>query len=144
MDQAPSHKMDCGLSWQDTAALRKAISQLNPSLQVLAKLDRQTHLRHMQVSQGGITRIKRLQNPIQTWTRAVGEELGQAKANFNRQRLRRQADHEIDLDNDGDINWTRIDCERENNDAANARGKAEWFQLTRVHIINFTSGRMLT
>ena len=136
--------MDYCPSWQDTVALRKAISQLDPSLQELAKLDRQTHLRHMQVSQEGITRIKRLQNPIRTWTRAMGEEIGQAKATFNRLRLRRQADHEIDLDNEGDINWARIDCERENNDAADARGKAEWFQLTRVHIVNSTSGRMLT
>ena len=144
MDQAPSHNMDFGPTWQDTAALREAISQLDPSVQALAKLDRQTYLRHMQVSQEGITRIKRLQNPVQTWTRVMGEELGQAKATPNRQRLRRRADHEIDLDHDGDINWARIVFEKQNNDTADARGKTEWFQLTRVHIINSTSGRMLT
>lgn len=144
MDQAPSHRMKYCPGWQDAVALRKAISQLDPSLQALAELDRQTYLQHMQRSQDGATRIKRLQNPIQTWTREMGEELGQAKATVNRLRLRRQADHEIDLDNEGGINWARIDCEIVNNDAANARGKAEWFHLTRVHLINSASGRVLT
>lgn len=136
--------MDYRPTWQDPAAFQTAISQLDPSIQALAQLDQQTHLRHMRVSQEGITRIERLRNPIQTWTGVMGTELGEAKPTTSRRRLRRQADQEIDLDDDGNINRARIKWERRNNDAADANGRAEWLPLTRVHMINSASGRMLT
>ena len=144
MDQALTHTRNYHPTWQDSATSQKAISQLSPSLQALAQLDLHTHLRHMRVSQEGIARIKRLQTPIQTWTSAMGEELGQANATLSRRRHRRHADMEIDLDNDGDINRARIDWEVEKDDAADTSGRAEWFPLTRVHIIDSASGRMLT
>lgn len=124
--------MDHQPTWKDPVAFQTAISYLEPSSQALAQLDQQTHLRHMRVSQEGITRIECLHNPIQNWTHVMGAQLGEAKATTDRQRLRRQADEEIDLDNDRNINRARIDWEKQKNDAANARGKAEWCRLTRV------------
>lgn len=74
----------------------------------------------------------------------MGEHFGQAKATLRRCRRRRQADQEIDLDDEGAINQARMDWETESNHAADSRGRDEWMTLTRVHIIDFISGRVLT
>lgn len=98
----------------------------------------------MRVSHEGKTRILRLKNPIQTWIDALGEEFGQAKPTPQRCRLRRQADQEIDLDDEGDISQTRMEWETESNNAADFRGRTEWYPLTRVHTMNSMIGYVLT
>ncbi len=98
----------------------------------------------MRVSHEGKTRILRLKNPVQTWADAMGEEFGQAKPTLQRYRLRRQADQEIALDDEGDISQVRLDRVKESNDAAESRGWAEWYPLTRVNILNTMSGCVLT
>lgn len=146
MDQAPApakttddHNAPKGLAKFDVLT-----NPLNPHLQALARLDFQTYIHHIQVSNEGTTRIERLKNPIQTWTETLGEEFGQVKATLRRCRLRRQAEQEIDLDDEGNIDQVRLAWEREGNEAANDKGRSEWYALTQVHIINSTSGSGLT
>ena len=108
------------------------VNQLDPPLQALAQLDWNTYTRQMQESNEARNRIQRLKSPIQTWTEAMGEEFGQAKATLKRCRLLRHADQEIDLDDQGSINRVRMEWEEESNKAAESRGGAEWYPLTRV------------
>ena len=144
MNQTPAHTRDYLPTQQSSATFHVLISQLNPSLRALAHLDWHTHLRHMRMSHEGKTRILRLKNPIQTWIDALGEEFGQTKPTLRRCWLRRQADEEIDLDDEGGISQTRINWEMESNHAADSRGRTEWYSLTRVDIINSMSGYVLT
>ena len=72
------------------------------------------------------------------------EEFGHAKATLRRCQLRRQADREIDLDDEGALKYARIDLETEINRAADSKGSAGWYLLTRVHIINSKSDFLLT
>lgn len=113
---------------------------MNPSLHALAQLDSRLYFRHIQVLWEGMARVHRLKNPIQAWTDVIGEEFGQAKTTIRRCRLRRQADQEIDLDDEGAINKLRLDWETESNQAAASNGRAEWYPLTRVNIINSIGG----
>lgn len=132
VDQVPTHTRDYHLPQQNFATFNVLVSQLDPSLQPLARLDWHTHIRHMEVSKEGAARIQRLKNPIQTWTDAMGEEFGQAKATLRKCRFRRQANQEIDLDDEGDINQARLEWEAESNAAADSRGRAEWYPLIRA------------
>ena len=107
-----------------------------PTLNILAEQDWQTYRRHIQELSECAACIENLQNPIQTWTYAMGEEFGQAKVTPRRCRFRRQADQAINLDDEGAIDLSRIEVEREKE----SQIRAEWFRLTSVHIIDSIRG----
>lgn len=46
--------------------------------------------------------------------------------------LRQQADHEIDLDEQGAINDSRISWEVESQQVADSEGRSEWIEVTSV------------
>ena len=99
-----------------------------PTLHILAGQDWQTYRQHIHELSECATRIQNLQNPIQTWTSAMGKQFGQAKMTLRRCRLRRQADQAINLDDEGAIDLSRIDVERQKE----SQIRAEWFRLTSV------------
>ena len=90
----------------------------------------------MQTFDQAARRVRRLEIPIQTWADTMGEHLGQPNPTLERCRLRRLADQEIDLDDEGRVNQIRMDWEKESNRAAKYKGRAEWTPLTRVSIIS--------
>ena len=77
-------------------------------------------------------RLRRLQNPIQTWRATAGRKIGIPRMSLDRCRLRRNADQEANLDDEGAVNEARICWELESHQAADAARQAEWAKSTGV------------
>ena len=136
MEHAPEYTTTLRPNPQLPAVIRIIIDRMAPTLHILAEKDWQTYRRYTQELSECAARIENLQNPIQTWTSAMGKEFGQAKVTLRRCQLRRQADQAINLDDEGDIDLSRIDVEKEKE----SQIRAEWYRLTWVQVIHSIRG----
>ena len=136
MEHAPKYTTTLQPSLQLPAVTRIIIDRMAPTLQMLAEQDWRTYRRHIQELSECAARIQNLQNPVQTWTNAMGKEFGQTKMTLRRCRLRRQADQAVNLDDEGAIDLSRIDMEREKE----SQVRAEWFRLSSVQVIHSIRG----
>ena len=132
MEHVPEYTTTLRPNPQIPAVTRIIIDRMAPTLHELAEQDWQTYRRHIQELSECDARIENLLNSIQTWTSAMGKEFGQAKVTLRRCRLRKQADQAITLDDEGCVDLSRIDVEKEKE----SRIRAEWFRLTSVQVIH--------
>lgn len=77
-------------------------------------------------------RIDRLHNPVEAWKEIAGRVLDPARLLVPECRLRRRADQEIDLNDEGNINQARIGWEMESNQIAQAMREDSWSQIVLV------------
>lgn len=105
---------------------------VKPSLQVHAQNYWEKWDRHEFESGEASARLQRLHNPVLTWIFIAGGTSEQKRLSVHRCRLRRKADREIDLDDEGAIRKARIQREVESNQVAESEHKAERDRVTEV------------
>lgn len=106
--------------------------QVSPRLQALSAMDRVRWWRNKCAKQECIERIACLHNPVQTWTAIAAMEAGEHRLSLESCRLRRKAEHEIDIDDEGAINQMRLNWEAESERVADAERHAEWENIVLV------------
>ena len=109
------------------------ISQIKPSLRAAAQSDIETRYRNQWEEEEERSRLRRLRNPVQTWKDIAGSRESDTRMSISRCRLRRNADEEANLEDEGTINQARIGWELESNQVTDAARRAECDKRTRVH-----------
>jgi len=108
------------------------IDRLKPSLRGSAESDVDWWWRNRRGSDYCQRRIQCLLHPVQTWTEIAAGIPGEARLSLHSCRLRRKADHKIDLDDEGAVNQARIGWEVENKQVADSLRSDEWNKNTMV------------
>lgn len=108
------------------------INRIKPSLQALAESDRDQWCHNKRQDNECQRRIQCFFNPVQTWTGIATGTPGEARLSLQSCQLRRMADLEIDIDDEGAVNQARIDWEVEGQKVAEAERTNEWNRKTMV------------
>lgn len=108
------------------------INQLKPSLQALAESDRDRWCYNKREDNECHRQLQCFFNPVQTWTEIAAGTPRDARLSLQGCRLRRMADREIDIDDEGAINQARIDWEVERKEVAEAERSYEWRKIIMV------------
>lgn len=98
------------------------VSKLRPSLQALGQRDTKTVQSYLTDLQSRHNRICRLSDPVHMWIMTAGCMNSSSKKTIHSCRLRRRADQEIYLDDEGAANKAKIDAQKE----------AEWRQIVAM------------
>lgn len=109
------------------------ISQIKLSLRAAAQSDIETRYRYRWEQEQERSRFRRLRNPVQTWKDIVGSRESDTRMSISRCRVRRNADEEANVEDEGAINEARIDWELKSTQVADAARRAEWDKRIRVH-----------
>ncbi len=91
------------------------LSLVRPSLQAFGRDDIETMLQAKHDAQIQSERLLRLQSPIQTWRATVEGTHDISRMSIPSCRRRREANQEINLDVEGNVDMTTIDAERASN-----------------------------
>jgi len=89
-----------------------SLSLVRPSLQSFGRDDVETMLQAKHYAQVQSERLLRLQFPIQTWRATVEGTYEISRMSIPSCRRRREANQEINLDDEGNVDMTKIDAER--------------------------------
>ena len=108
-------------------------SHIKPSLRAIAQSDIETRCRYRWEQEQERSGLRHLRNPVQTWKDIVGSRESDTRMSISRCRVRRNADEEANVEDEGAINEARIDWELESNQVADAARRAEWDKRTEVH-----------
>ncbi len=108
------------------------IAQLKPSLQALAKSDKDRWCQFRREDNEFGQRLQELRNPVQTWTDIGAGNPRDAKLSLQSCRSRRKADQEIDIDDEGAVNQARIDWEVEGKQVADVVRSETWNKTIMV------------
>jgi len=85
--------------------------QVRPSLQAFGRGDIETMLQDRHIAQVHVERLHRLTYPIQTWRATAEGNHGNTRMSIPNCRRRREADLEINFNDEGDVDMTTIDAE---------------------------------
>ena len=88
-------------------------SEIKPSLRLLAEDDRASWNSLQGLFEESFLRLGRLRHPLGIWTEIVARKPGEDRFSLRGCRNRYQADHEIDLDDQGVVNEISVQWELE-------------------------------
>jgi len=91
------------------------LSLVRPSLQAFGRDDVETMLQAKHYAQIQSERLLRMQSPIQTWRATVEGTYDISRMSIPSCRRRREANQEINIDDEGNVDMTTTDAERASN-----------------------------
>ena len=104
----------------------KAFEEAEPELRALGQRDCKTWWQISCEQEEKSCSLFRLRNPIHSWVDTVGETFGQERLSFSDFRARQNADEQVNLNDQGEINEDRIAVMSKIDQVANAELQAAW------------------
>ena len=107
--------------------------QVKPSLRPFAENDRASWDSFQKLSGESVLRLGRLRHPLGTWTGIVAKKPQESRFSLQSCKNRYQADHEIDLDDQGIVNDRSVRRELESQNII-AEQRSKWAETTSVRL----------
>ncbi len=109
-------------------------SHIKLSLKAIAQSDIETRCRYRWEQKQERFRLRNLQNPVQTWKNIVSSCKSDTRMFISRCQVQRNANEEVNVEDEEAINKARIEWEKKSNQVTYAVRSAEWDKRTWVHI----------